>query len=78
MQALSRYWQVCPQLRAPVQAPRPGYLDLAVAPAAIKPTIHQHPEFQAFTSRHERALRRLARPAVERLKALARAPTPRR
>lgn len=51
VQALRRYWAVCPQLRAALFKPRrPGYLDLAVAPAAIKPTIHQHPEFQAFTA----------------------------
>jgi type I restriction enzyme M protein len=51
VQALARYWAVCPQLRAALFKPRrPGYLDLAVAPAAIKPTIHQHPEFQAFTA----------------------------
>ncbi|MDP3702074.1 MAG: class I SAM-dependent DNA methyltransferase [Hylemonella sp.] len=51
VQALDRYWAVCPKLRAALFKPRrPGYLDLAVAPAAIKPTIHQHPEFQAFTT----------------------------
>ena len=27
---------------------RPGYADLAVEQAAIKPAIHQHPEFAAF------------------------------
>lgn len=49
VQALSRYWAVCPKLRAALFKPRrPGYLDLAVAPAAIKPTIHQHPDFQGF------------------------------
>ncbi|MCK6404284.1 MAG: type I restriction-modification system subunit M [Sphaerotilus natans subsp. sulfidivorans] len=48
--ALGRYWAVCPQLRAALFQPRrPGYVDLTVAPAAIKATIHQHPEFQAFT-----------------------------
>ena len=61
LQALGRYWAVCPQLRARlVQAPAAGYLDLAVAPSAIKPTIHQHPQFQAFTAAMN-ALRPMAR-----------------
>ena len=49
VQALRRYWAVCPQLQAVLFRPqRPGYLHLTVAPSAIKPAIHQHPEFQAF------------------------------
>jgi type I restriction enzyme M protein len=49
VQALSRYWAVCPQLRAALFQPRRlGYVDLTVAPTAIKPAIHKHPEFQAF------------------------------
>ena len=47
--ALSRYWAVCPQLRSALFKPnRPGYVDLAVAKTAIKPTIYEHPEFTAF------------------------------
>lgn len=43
---VSRYWAVCPQLERALFPPnRPGYLDLAVAKAAIKTTIHSHPEF---------------------------------
>lgn len=50
VQALSRYWAVCPQLQVALFQPRrPGYWDLKVAAAAIKPTIHGHPEFEAFT-----------------------------
>ena len=50
VQALDRYWAVCPKLRSALFRPhRPGYLDLTVAPDAIKSTIQQHPEFQAFT-----------------------------
>ena len=49
VEALARYWAVCPQLRATLFRPnREGYVDLAVAPAAIKATIHEHPEFRAF------------------------------
>jgi len=48
--ALGRYWAVCPQLRrALFRDNRPGYLDLAVEKSAIKPAIYQHPEFVAFT-----------------------------
>ncbi|MFA6271437.1 MAG: N-6 DNA methylase, partial [Candidatus Paceibacterota bacterium] len=47
--ALQPYWDVCPQLRQTLfKANRPGYLDLAVAKQAIKPTIYGHPEFVAF------------------------------
>lgn len=71
VQALSRYWAVCPQLRAALFKPRrPGYLDLAVAPAAIKPTIHQHPEFQAFTTAMNAHFDQWRASAVERLKSL--------
>ncbi len=71
VQALSRYWAVCPQLRAALFKPRrPGYLDLAVAPAAIKPTIHQHPEFQAFTAAMNAHFDQWRASAVERLKSL--------
>ena len=47
--ALQRYWAVCPQLRkALFKECRPGYLSLAVDKAAIKPAIYEHPEFAAF------------------------------
>jgi type I restriction enzyme M protein len=47
--ALHRYWAVCPTLRAALfKAKRPGYVDLAVEKAVIKSTIYEHPEFTAF------------------------------
>lgn len=47
--ALHAYWAVCPQLRASLFQPkRPGYLNLAVNKADIKPAIYGHPEFTAF------------------------------
>ncbi len=71
VQALGRYWAVCPQLRAALFKPRrPGYLDLAVAPAAIKPTIHRHPEFQAFTTAMNAHFDLWRSAAAVRLKAL--------
>ena len=49
--ALAPYWQVCPGLKeALFRHNRPGYLDLAVEKAAIKPTIFDHSEFSAFIS----------------------------
>jgi type I restriction enzyme M protein len=47
--ALCRYWKVCPNLRQVLfKANRPGYVDLAVDKAAIKSTIYGHPEFAVF------------------------------
>jgi len=53
--ALARYWEVCPSLKAALFKPnRPGYLDLAVDKQVIKSTIYEHPEFAAFiTSTNE-------------------------
>ena len=49
---VSRYWAVCPQLKRALFRPnRPGYVDLAIDKAAIKSTIHGHPEFAGFTAR---------------------------
>ncbi len=49
--ALDRYWTVCPKLRKKLFQPnRPGYFDLAVDKAAIRTTIYEHPEFAAFTA----------------------------
>ena len=47
--ALQRYWTVCPALRKTLfKAKRSGYVDLAVDKAAVKTTIYEHPEFAAF------------------------------
>ena len=47
--ALERYWKVCPQLGVALfKANRPGYVDLAVEKTAIKTTIYEHPEFTTF------------------------------
>jgi type I restriction enzyme M protein len=49
IEALSRYWAVCPGLRDTLFKPnRPGYVDLAVDKDAIKTKIYTHPEFEAF------------------------------
>jgi type I restriction enzyme M protein len=49
LDALHEYWEICPALRAALFQPnRPGYHDLLVEAAQLKPTIHGHPEFSAF------------------------------
>ena len=72
VQALGRYWAVCPQLQAALFQPRrPGYADLTVTPAAIKPTIHRHAEFHAFTQAMGGHFEAWRAPVAQRLKALA-------
>jgi len=47
--ALQRYWAVCPGLRKTLfKKGRAGYVELAVEKAAVKSTIYEHPEFAAF------------------------------
>jgi type I restriction enzyme M protein len=47
--ALQRYWAICPQLRHSLfKGSRPGYFDLAVEKSAIKSAIYGHPEFTTF------------------------------
>jgi type I restriction enzyme M protein len=49
--ALQRYWDVCPTLRHTLfKKRRKGYLSLAVDKSAIKSVIYEHPEFAAFIS----------------------------
>jgi len=49
--ALARYWAVCPGLKSSLFTPnRPGYLDLAVESEAIKSAIYTHPEFAAYVA----------------------------
>jgi type I restriction enzyme M protein len=49
VEALGRYWEVCPNLRrALFKDNRPGYLDLAIGKDAIRSAIYEHPEFAAF------------------------------
>lgn len=47
--ALDKYWSVCPNLRhALFKENRTGYVDLAVEKDNIKSTIYNHPEFADF------------------------------
>jgi type I restriction enzyme M protein len=47
--ALARYWAVCPHLRGTLfKDNRRGYVDLAVGKESIKSAIYEHPEFATF------------------------------
>jgi type I restriction enzyme M protein len=47
--ALERYWAVCPNLRkALFKKNRAGFVDLTVEKPVIKSTIYEHPEFTTF------------------------------
>ena len=72
LDALGRYWAVCPGLRAALFTERrPGYFDLSVGKGALKPAIFAHPEFAAFTAGMEALFDRWRLAAVGRLKALS-------
>jgi type I restriction enzyme M protein len=49
--ALDRYWQVIPDVRTVLfkKADRPGYSELRLPLAEVKPAIFGHAEFAAFT-----------------------------
>ena len=50
--ALQRYWDICPRLRHSLfREARPGFLDLTAEPSAINSAIQEHPEFVAFVER---------------------------
>src|SRR5206468_3991797 len=70
--ALQRYWDICPKLRSVLfKKRRHGYLDLAVEKAAIKPAIYEHPEFTAFIAgmnAHFNAWRKKSAVALKALK----------
>ena len=71
--ALQRYWTICPQLRQTLfKASRPGYLALAVDKSAIKPAIYEHPEFATFITSmnaHFAAWRQKSAKALRQLQA---------
>ena len=70
--ALQSYWDVCPQLRRKLfNQYRPGYLDLAVEKAVIKPAIYEHPEFATFIASMEALFTDWRRRSAARLKALS-------
>jgi type I restriction enzyme M protein len=73
IEALDRYWAVCPNLRMTLfKANRPDFVDLAVEKSAIKSTIYEHPEFTAFIAdmnAHFAAWREMTAKSLKGLKA---------
>jgi type I restriction enzyme M protein len=69
--ALQRYWEVCPHLRKTLFKPnRAGYVDLAVDKAAIKPVIYKHPQFTAFIDGMNTHFDRWRKKSAAKVKAL--------
>ena len=69
--ALDRYWDVCPKLRKALVRPnRTGYVDLAVPKADIKTTIYGHTEFKTFIAGMNEHFLAWRASAVKSLKAL--------
>lgn len=71
--ALERYWQVLPALRAALfrSAGRRGYSNLAVNPAEVKTKIYDHPEFTAWSTRIDALFakwRKIAEPKLRAIK----------
>jgi len=71
--ALQRYWDVCPKLRRHLfKKNRDGYVDLAVDKSAIKTAIYEHPEFVAFVdsmNTHFQVWRKKAAATLKKLQA---------
>ena len=71
--ALERYWTVCPNLRRSLfKETRPGYLDLGVEKSAIKSAIYEHPEFTTFIggmNAHFAVWRQASAPTLKALEA---------
>lgn len=69
--ALTAYWDVCPELRKALFKPRrKGYLDLAVDKADIKSSIYDHPQFSAFIAGMNEHFEKWAKAASKTLKGL--------
>ena len=69
--ALQRYWEVCPQLRGALfRENRPGYAELAVEKGQLKSAIYEHPEFAQFIRDMQTHFTAWRQPAEAMLKAL--------
>jgi len=77
VQALGRYWAVCPGLQTALFKPRrPGYVDLVPTTHAIKGLIHAHPEFQSFIQAMQGHFEAWKSPVTAQLKTLAQGDQP--
>ena len=73
LDALAPYWQVLPGVRATLfkKAGRPGYAQLRLPIAEVKPAIFSHAEFTAFNDSATRLFAKWKKTAIPRLKAFA-------
>jgi type I restriction enzyme M protein len=78
IEALERYWQVIPGVRAVLfkKADRPGYSHLKVAVADIKPAIFGHAEFTAFNQSVTKLFANWKAANTPRLKGIAKGAKP--
>ena len=71
LDALDRFWDVCPNLRGALFTHnREGYVDLAVDTNEIKAAIHEHDEFEAFTSKMDKHFDTWKKKVSKKLRAL--------
>ncbi|WP_434299821.1 N-6 DNA methylase [Corallococcus exiguus] len=78
LDALDRYWKVFPGVREALfqKAGRPGYSELKVAVADIKPTIFGHAEFTAWSAKTQKLFARWRGEAAQRLRSIAKGDKP--
>lgn len=71
--ALDRYWQVIPGVRAALFTPadRPGYCQLQMPIAEVKPAIFDHAEFTAFNDKANKLFAKWKKTNTLRLKEFA-------
>lgn len=70
---LAEYWKIMPSLRAALIQPfsRPGYCQLRLPIAEVKPAIFNHAEFTAFNTKAQKLFTQWQTAAVPLLKGLA-------
>jgi type I restriction enzyme M protein len=72
LDALGNYWKIMPGLRAALFKPlRAAYCSIQPPQAEIKPTIFDHPEFTAFTTKAKKLYTKWQTTSVPLLKGLA-------
>ena len=73
IEALGAYWKIMPGVRSALFArdDSPGYMELRVPIAEVKPAIFAHPEFTAFTTKAKKLFTKWQTASVPLLKGLA-------
>jgi type I restriction enzyme M protein len=73
IEALCAYWKIMPGVRSALFArdDSPGYMELRIPIAEVKPTIFAHPEFTAFTTKAKKLFTKWQTASVPLMKGLA-------